>query len=292
MQCASLFIFKLECSHGHAAQVFGKVDTQHFLLPHRRNRVYGIATLIGGRGGSDEQRLDFEDCLLSMRSNYNFPNRMMFMDLPQEPFVLKRHKQLVEMAQSTFSGRTNIFVDCSTSLSRPTSAEDACPCITEEHPVFSVQLGRYLETKDFMNLQGFFKSLMPAGSYNEMLNAPKFAQDLLGNSFSTTVFQAALMASFSVAEEAWSAIMPATPLAGSNGKMLRRVTGKRKAEEYDKPDSLIPADQTLPVQKSKRKYGKRTKKKKEKKGVDKRTTTSKGKKACATIWDKEQVSNP
>ncbi|CAK9049402.1 Malate dehydrogenase 2 [Durusdinium trenchii] len=107
-------------------EAFTILDSQNFLVPQRRNRVYGIATLISGESKREEIKTNFIDCVKSMQTNFHFPAQTIFAALPEEPPKRGRHAKLVEMAQEQLPGKKNIFVDCSASLTRVTHCEDAC----------------------------------------------------------------------------------------------------------------------------------------------------------------------
>ena len=251
-------------------------------------------------GGSFEEiSMDFQQCLHRMHSNWQLaPELMWEQDLPKVSPKNDREKKLVDMAKAANIGITNVLIDCASSLRRPTHAAYAVPCITPTHAIYSTELGRYLSTTDLLNAQGFWKSCFSPSTYQHLLSNPELAQDIVGNAFSSTVFQAVFIASLASAPDAWSTL----PGTGSGDTAMepalcqafgvrRRVRSKRPAPEYDSAKgSLVKPrkkssrqKQSGPKKKSKRQIYKR-----KKKNVDSRKY-SKGKRDEATIWDKEQV---
>ncbi|CAK9003637.1 Malate dehydrogenase 2 [Durusdinium trenchii] len=187
-----------------------RLDSQHFLTPQRRNRIWGIATLVTGhQGASEAVSADFADCLKSMQSHSLFPRDDVFMDLPAAPVKQGRHEEILEKVKMMNPGKTDMYVDLSTSIDggRLMAGDGVCPCISTNHPVFSTRMDRYLTTGDFLNLQGFFQSAISESTRCELLANPGFALDLLGNSFTSTVCQAVLLSAFAVTPATWETVI-------------------------------------------------------------------------------------
>lgn len=280
----------------HAAQVYRLLDSQYFLLPQRRNRVWGMGTLISPNSDGRNVENEFLDCLESMHSNVQFPvSRIFETDLPKENPRNGREKSLVTRAQEAHPGTRSIFVDTSTSLQRPCSAPMVVPCITPSHPYYSTALERYLSPRDLMHCQGFWPSTLSPKTYKLLTeDEVKKGQDMIGNSFSTTVFQAVLLASLASAPAAWETIQTRAAARQCGDQkhcqvaplVLRRVQGKRRSPAYD--FALVHKK----VKEKSRSNAKVRKKRvycRKKKGLDSRKF-SKGKRAEATLWEKEQVS--
>ena len=271
-------------------------------MPQRRNRVYGIATLISGESKREEIKTNFIDCVKSMQTNFHFPAQTIFAALPEEPPKRGRHAKLVEMAQEQLPGKKNIFVDCSASLTRVTHCEDACPCLTPGHPVYSTLLRRYLGPEDHLNLQGFFRTAISDESHSFLVANPSLCQDLCGNSFTSTAFQAVFLASFAAAGSVWRTagwVDEGKTLSNSvsvSATVQRRIRSKRPAPEYGEPRQMPSlkknsqkARQRVP--KARARVQKRSKYQRKRRHVDGRKF-SKGKKESATLWDKEQMTRP
>lgn len=271
------------------------VDSQNYLVPQRRNRVYGLATLIDGSSCREEISSSFISCVKSMQSNFQFSMETMFANKPKQVPTSSRQKKLVEMAQEAFPGRTNLFIDCASSISRPTHAEGVAPCLTPEHAIYSTHLERYLQAEDHLNLQGFFKTSLSDYTYNFLIENPALCQDLCGNSFTSTCFQSVFLTSLAIAPNSWKTIGSGALDAPKPGpSVLRRIRGKRPAPDYPgshprekKENKTKNARKTVTVKRA------RTKKayKRKVKGVDSRKH-NKGKKECCSLWDKEQLTQP
>lgn len=273
------------------------VNSQHFLVPQRRMRVWGLATLITSRPG--EVCAEYGECLQSFQSNCTFTAESIFANQPKCAVKAGRHQHLVKLAKESAPDCNALFVNCNGSYSRPVYAEQVVPCVTPGHPVYATHLERYLGTSDFMNVQGFFESSWSSEIYQELLSKPSFTHDLVGNSFTTTVAQAVILTTFAVAADAWGTVSTrisqmeddSTKQAGQTADVvLRRIRGKRKAGEYGPPRMGVIAGSTRrpkPAKKGKRVSGVR-KYKRKKKGVDSRSF-AKGKHESATLWQKEQL---
>lgn len=91
----------------------------------------------------------------------------------------------------------NIFVDCSTSSQRaPEAATNVVTCVSPTHDVYSNLLQRFLKPEEFLWAQGIWRAdAENPVAYDEMISSG-LAQDLAGNSFTSTVVQAIVLSSF------------------------------------------------------------------------------------------------
>ena len=254
------------------------VDSRSFLLPHRRNRVYGVASLVTpGGDAATVVKQKWLDCWRDLRTNVQFPMEMMFHDKPREQLKDGRHSSLVQSAlQSSVGNNDNLFVDCSSSTKRITCANGAIPCITRNHPVWSCRLHRYLTSQELMNAQGLWESTMSASTYQSIISNDTLSHCLAGNSFSSTVVQCAMLASFVVCGDAWKTTIAVSPTT----TVRRRVFGKKP------PPEGYPV--IKPVIKRFQKPFRYTRKVA---GVDSRKFNT-GKKVGSTIFEKERVTGP
>ncbi len=266
------------------AQVWDILDSQNFFLPQRRNRVYGLAFMLTGHHDLDSVRESYRETLKDMRSNYQFPLELMFADKEMEKPSSGRHTKLIEMAEQRNPYAKSLFIDCASSLDRLTFGDGVLPCLTPSHDIYSTQLQRYLDKQDVLNSQGLWASCFSPSAYQELLTVD--SQDIAGNSFSSTVFQAVMLCSFIQVPETWHTIagshgeVPLQPLEGApaEGGFRRRLKRKQPAPNYEE----------LATCKPKEKVRKRNQYRRKQEGVDGRTF-SKGKKESVTIWAKEQV---
>ena len=246
-----------------------------FTLPQRRHRVWGVASLNRGMQSADEFLRLFVACLEAMQSTFQFPMEMNFPKGPREPPQEGRHALHVSKALAASFYRHDIFVDCAGSEARTTWGLQVLPCLTENHPIYSVQMERYIRADDALNAQGIWKAEMREEAYAAMMSQPKLARDMAGNSFSSTVAQVVLLASLISCSSSWTSLVP----GDAHPCQLQRIRNKRPAPEYP-----MPKKKTSRFQRFRRvhqKYKKKT-------NPNKKT----GKKGVATIWQKEQLSRP
>ena len=288
-------------------------DSRNFLLPQRRNRTWGLATIISQADSSRSELMQrFKDALQMMRSNVQFPVSLMFplpKDFVEEEPKNERHAVHVLRAQEKYFHSTNVFVDCAGSLRSSTCALGAVPCITPQHPVYYCHQKRYLGPTDYPNAQGLWPGTWSKEMYKKLLESPKLAQCFAGNSFSSTVNQAVFLSALVACNGAWDSMIAsqkkssskrsktflkeprmmkdtgASASSGSGGPLLLRCRQKRKAPEFD---HLVPAraDEKKKKERKRMYYWKR-----KVPGKDSRKSSN-GKKVVASIWDKEQVTRP
>lgn len=285
------------------------LDTKNYCLPQRRNRVWGIATVTQGGGGSTGAEVfeKYKDCLEAMKTNFQYDLELIFPPRPTEKPKPGRHTFLVEKAKSEGFQLTDLFIDCQGSRTRNVYCQGAVPCITRNHPVYFLLQERYLSGIDFMRAQGLWESVWKADVFSELKRDDKFAQDLAGNSFSATVVQCVFLSLFASTSRIWgshgsadsgdrnSGMASNSGAASNSGSLpapaviLRRVKSKRKAPEYGGCGMAVvkaqpgPTAEQRPVRKRKCTYKRKTP------GEDGRKA-SKGKKASGlSIWDKEQM---
>ena len=91
------------------------VDSQRYLLPHRRNRAWGLAAVTGSVEVQNI-KTSFPACMDALSSNSQVADSdIFFQNAPEEEFKSKRRELLVKKALETHDGE-NIYVDCSLSL--------------------------------------------------------------------------------------------------------------------------------------------------------------------------------
>ena len=253
------------------------LDTRFFTLPQRRNRVWGIACLNTGKRSLDAILGTYNASLDSMQTNFQFATDLNFPKLPEELPQEGRHTEHVNLAIADGFSCTNIFVDCAGSMERRTFAYSVLPCITANHPIYSVHLSRYMQACDYLNAQGLWQSTMSSEVYQELLADPVLAHDLAGNSFSSTVVQAVFISSLACCGDSWASLLPLNPT-----EPLRRIRKKRPAPQYD---ALVQHEGKRKKPGRKRKHQQRYRRKEAPK-------KNKGKKSVASLWDKEKLFCP
>ena len=192
-----------------------------------------------------------------MRSTCQFPLEAVFCDLPQEPPRDGRHSEVVAKAKA-LANYNNVFVDCNSSIGRIAFARNVLPCITPTHSIYSAGLGRYMTTEDLLQAQGLWRSCFKDDVYNQLLKT--CGQDIAGNSFSSTVCQAVVMASFATAPAAWDTLLSRDVDSDDTSKrpsLKRRLREKQPAPEYGLPNRSIIVKSKSVKQQLKRKRAQR-----------------------------------
>ena len=188
---------------------FSKLDAQNFLLTQRRTRVYGLGDLDEGQD-VERFRDDMKATLSSLSSDIRFPCKDVFdQNLPKTTLhgnaAMKVREAVEKYALESQSN--NIFVDTSTSSQRMSEcAVGVTTCIRPSHPIWSVELSRYVSVEEMFTCQGIFKQdFRFPGAIADTLSDPNKAQDLAGNAFASTCAQAQVIASL-VNAKGWSRI--------------------------------------------------------------------------------------
>ena len=121
------------------------VDTAKFLLPQRRNRVYGVASQ--DLGSSESFQLEYDDVLSLFESYARWPLDELLSGAQSDTAVVlsKRFKDIVKNLKEEAAGLVDpdLFVDMSTSASRPPEkAFRMSTCLRPTHKVYSVSRPR------------------------------------------------------------------------------------------------------------------------------------------------------
>lgn len=186
------------------------MDASQYLLPQRRNRVYGTADLDQGQD-LDVFQSKMQQTLSTLTSDKTFPFEDVFDEsLPKIAVpnsLQKRVNQAIEQCASLNKSSTNAFIDTSTSSGRPPEmAINKTTCIRPSHPIYSIRLGRFVTVAEMFKCQGLWKDDFAApNAIDEELKNTSDAQDLCGNAFASTCAQAQLIASL-VHAKGWQSI--------------------------------------------------------------------------------------
>ena len=129
------------------------------------------------------------------------------------------------------------------------SAANVLTCVTPKHEIYLNLLSRYVKPQEYLNAQGIWRvDAENVQAYDKMLENG-LAQELAGNSFTSTVVQAVVLASF-VTCECWLHIdlqeMPAKPMVAPKKietvkaahAANQAVPNERKARKVDPKPSL------------------------------------------------------
>lgn len=257
------------------------LDSQHFCVPQRRNRVWGLGCMANGDACKASFNEQFLSGLRSLRTNFQFGMDVNFGKPSVEPELKAgRHADLVEQAKKSVPSN-NLFIDCPSSRERNAFAEGVLPLLTPSHPVYSTALNRYVQPNEFLQAQGMWPSLFDEEVYAAMLE--QGAQDLAGNGFTTTVCQASILAAMTTGAAFGKTLETETRKANMTGGsgVFKRLRGKQQA--------ICPLPPAFGGKKQKtHKKIHRYPYKRKAEGIDSRKM-AKGKKEGATIWQKEKV---
>lgn len=295
--CIWIFSIGLSMIVQASFKVYEKLNSQHFTLPQRRHRVWGVATLLSAGVDPERVRELYRHCLRSLRTNFQFPRELNFGNKPHEPPRNSRHQDHVSGALALNFGDLDLFLDCAGTKGRPAVAHGVKPCITPRHPIYSVALERYMDSEDILNGQGLWKSNFSETGWKSLMASSTLAQGLAGNSFSSTVCQAVFLSSIIASSPAWGKLGVQENGLGSMGagneephQILRRVRQKRKAPEFDQMEQSKGSNSKKNRFKQKPGNAVRKPHKRKVPGVDSRAKSSSGKKMMVTIYEKERVN--
>ena len=250
------------------------------MLPQRRNRVYGLAFAMAGSSTAQVQET-YSQCLEALKTNFQFPSDLLFERNPREK-PTPGHQKIIKAVQNKCPSSIDLYVDCASSSSRLTYGDKVVPCLTTSHAIFSTRLQRYLSKRDLLCCQGFWPSTFNPEAYKLLLEGN--TQEVVGNAFSSTVCQATFLTAFACAPDTWKSLSISAPVGSPPGDQLVPVLRRLKRKQ-PAPSGFVVS--TAPAKKSQR--GGRYKRKTP--GLDSRKL-AKGKRPCATLWEKEQVSGP
>ena len=190
---------------------YNRVDTQDYLLPQRRNRIYATAD-VGNGQCAKSYHLAMQKTMDAMASDtqMNF-NTFFDTSLPADELTTDRQQTKLKEALEAaclHSQTNNVFIDGSTSNSRsPEYAINVLTCVRPSHQIYSQKLQRWVTITEMWNAQGLFAAnFANPQAVHEMLCRPNLAQSLAGNAFSSTVVQAKLIASM-VHSNGWETIL-------------------------------------------------------------------------------------
>ena len=194
---------------------YGKVDTQNFLLPQRRNRIYATADVSLGQTAHD-YGCAMQATMDQLASDALIDTKKIFDEsLPKSWLTTERQtaklKEALEGA-CLREGSQDVFIDASTSNSRVAEyAVNVLTCVRPSHQIYSQRLERWVSVREMFAAQGLFQVNFANGqAVEDVLQNPTLAQDLAGNAFSATVMQAKMLASL-VHSQGWSSIAQHSP---------------------------------------------------------------------------------
>ena len=196
-------------SLGHGFE-FCAVDSQHYLLPQRRNRIWGSSDSTLRLRDVPRFEASMASTMQQLRSSTRFRlQQFMNPSLPEEiPHLASHLSQLEATQKAATKARVDVkevTFDTHTSEGRlPEWFGYGCTCIRPTHAIYSLGAMRYLTGNELLLCQGIFPSEFPVPAAFTSLTSSQ-AADFAGNAFSATVLQAKLIASF-VHNASWQVI--------------------------------------------------------------------------------------
>ena len=181
---------------------------------------------------------------------------------------------------------SSIALDPGASRGRLRGGFEVCTCINPKHQVYSAQLQRYVKPQEFLGLQGIWRDDFDNPSlYDKLVNdTPELAQCFAGNSFTSTMFQAALLASL-VMSTGWRYVGQQSPLEPN---LVPSVRVREKTDPRQMPRKYF-LKRAIQKHILKRKEPAPSEPVPNKSAKSKGNKSARGKKSCLSIWDKEQI---
>ena len=193
---------------GHSFS-YSKVDSQRFLLPQRRNRVFGISASLGTLTQEEIKAEEKQWKKVFARLGQS-PHRFSLTDIVEDmslPATTLRPLDAQNLAAAKANVKrkgqnaSEICLHIGSSEDRVEFCVGSSTCIRPTHDVYYAKLKRVFTGQELLRMQGLFMNDFSVpeaiGSMDQQL-----ARDFAGNAFSTTVVMASLIASM-VSHRAW-----------------------------------------------------------------------------------------
>ena len=224
---------------GHSFS-FQKVDARQYLLPQRRNRVFGCSfdKLHNTDEELQQQHEDWKRLFVQMGMVAN-EQRFTLQDvleegLEQQPLQsqqdIKNWKKVLAKAKQLNQEEENICMHMGSSDARREWANKATTCIRPTHDIFYGGAGRPLVASELLRLQGVFQSDFECPDALKEL-PETLAKDMAGNAFPTTVLQANLISSIIAHRQVWENLGKGSGSQASTEKVPAAKGTKRKAQD-------------------------------------------------------------
>ena len=173
-----------------------QLDSQDFLVPHRRTRAWGTASKADV--ADDTWLLNLDNTFADLRSSVHFPN-IFLPSLPKEQLPSKTKPRVQELLSKYKLERAdykNLFVDTCTSSGRSQEhAVGVTTCVRPSDNIWNEKLQRHLTGAEFLMVQGVFaQDFSKPEAVRNLHSRKSLARSMAGLAFSTTVLQANLLA--------------------------------------------------------------------------------------------------
>lgn len=174
-----------------------KLCSSHFLLPQRRERVWGSSV----EGKDEHYGLKMKLTLQRFKSPVRFPlesilDKSLPQEMPPQSETAQKHIETIEkVCQEKNISKGLATFDISTSRTRhPEWAHDLLTCIRPSHKIWLLGERRYAHPQELVRAHGLFASEFE--NPQALLNIDtELCKDMAGNAFSTTVLMANILAS-------------------------------------------------------------------------------------------------
>ena len=230
---------------GHAF-FYQKIDARKYLLPQRRNRVFGCSVKTGDKSAEEIQ--DQGNCWKEVFCRMGAgPTEQSFTlnDLMQKglepqplhsPQDARNWKTVVGKAKLSGQKPEELCMHMGSSSNRLEWAHLSSTCIRPSHDIFCGAENRPLTPIELLRLQGVFASDFECPDAVTQL-PDALARDFAGNAFPTTVLQANLICSMVAHPHAWHCMAtgvdaPAPPVATRVRK--RKDQGSQEGNQPNK----------------------------------------------------------
>lgn len=225
---------------GHAFS-YSKVDTNNYLLPQRRNRVFGCSSHKGAKTpeqvDSEKQQWKHVFGKLGMgpASQQFTLEDILLPDLEKRPLQAAqdvRNWQLIKSKVKRAKQNGPLCMHMGSSEARLEYMVGASTCVRPSHEIFCGLAGRPFVGTELLRLQGSFGSDYPHPEEIERL-PEGLAKDMAGNAFPTTVLQANFISSL-VCHNAWQDVAARVDCASpAKPKCNRKRRHTRQPPEGD-----------------------------------------------------------
>lgn len=219
-----------------------KVDANRYLLPQRRNRVFGCSFVRGEQsvpeivGQQEKWKSVFGKLGLGNKSQQLTLDDVIEPGIParplQAPQDLKNWDLICAKLKQSKISPTSLCMHMGASETRLEYNVGASTCVRPSHEIFCNLIGRPFIGCELLRLQGSFAADYSNPKAVEDLGE-QLAKDLAGNAFPTTVLQANVIASM-VSHAAWRQIAEAEgpgslPKSTGEKQSNQSKRGRRKA---------------------------------------------------------------
>lgn len=221
-----------------------KADSSQFLLPQRRERVWGSSCI-----GADQSKyeMDMKMCMQRLKSPARFTLEHLVRDdlpedVPPSGIFVEHLENMKKICQDRNVSLSKVAMDVSTGRTRaPEWAHNMLTCVRPTHKIWLCGQHRFATPQEALRSHGVFFEEFPAPQVLGSLD-PTLALDLAGNAFSTTVLMAKILCTM-VHAFPWQQLSNCAPPARpgifkecvDNAEKIGSGPGKQEGEGSEPP---------------------------------------------------------